>query len=202
MKLSFKVWIFKRNYHCAWFSVKLVSLNNFAKNHIGILFKIFVYRQSVLSLSDMHPIGNIRHFSDRFSLMFLQKDNIRCDFCVCILFESCIRQTDSTNQISLVCKHLTDTFIMLVKCSCWCNKCHDSAIFQLVHSLNEKIIVQFICIVNFIFKAQITERNISDSNIKAVILKIIFLKALNCNIRIRIDFLCDSSRNTVVFDTV
>ena len=104
----------------------------------------------------MNPIGNIGHFSNRLALMLLQKDNIRRYVRTSIVMESPIftaRQTNCTDQVSLVSQHLTSAFIVLVKSSCRSDESDDSTVFHFVHCFHEEIIVQFCGGVLFVLKA-------------------------------------------------
>ena len=153
----------------------------------------------------MHPIGNIGHFSNRLAIMLLQKDNIRRYVRTGIVMESTVftaRQTDSTDQVSLIRQHLTSAFIVLVKRSCRSNKSDNAPVLNLVHCFHEEVIVQFRGGMLFVLKAQLTERNITHGNIKTAVLKAVFLKPAYRNIRIGIESLSDTSRNAVDLHTV
>ena len=161
-----------------------------------MLFKILVYWQTVSNFTDVYPIGNIGHFSNRLAFTLLQEDDVSCDRCSCVILKCTVLaawQTDSTDKVGFIRKHLSCRFITLIKCSCRGNKCHDSAVFQLVESFCKEEIVQFRCIVDSITETKLTERNIAHSHIKAAVLKTVLLKALNSNIRIRIECLSNSA---------
>ena len=57
--------------------------------------------------------------------------------------------------------------------------------------------MQFRGIMDGITETKLTERNITDCHIKAAILKTVLFKTLNRNIRIGIECLSDSARQTV-----
>lgn len=148
--------------HCTA-AVELISLNNCTKHHIGVLFKVFVDRQSVLSLPNVYPIGNIGHFGNRFAFMFFQEDNIRSDFRACVILKRTIlatRQTNSTDEVSLISQHLADTLITLIECACRGHECHDSAVFELVECFGKEEIVQFRGIVDGITETKQFRRHI------------------------------------------
>ena len=170
-----------------------------------MLFKILVDRQTVSRFTDMNPIGNIGHFGNRFAFMFFQEDNIRSDFRACVILKRTIlatRQTNSTDEVSLISQHLADTLITLIECACRGHECHDSAVFELVECFGKEEIVQFRGIVDGITETKLTERHISDSHIKAAVLKTVLLKAMNSNICIRIESLSNSAGQQVDLHTV
>ena len=153
----------------------------------------------------MHPIGNIGHFGNRLALMLLQKDNIRRYVSTGIVMESTVftaRQTDCTDQVSLVSQHLASAFIVLVKRSCRSDESDNAPVLHFVHCLHEEVIVKFRGRVLFVLKAQLTERDITHGNIKTAVLKAVFLKTAYRNIRIGIKCLCDTPRNAVDLHTV
>ena len=153
----------------------------------------------------MHPIGNIGHFGNRLALMLLQKDNIRRYISTGIVMESTVftaRQTDCTDQVSLVSQHLASAFIVLVKRSCRSNESDKAAVLHFVHCLHEEVIVKFCGGVLFVLETKFSERNIANGNIKTAVLKAVFLKTAYRNIRIGVKCLCDTSRNAVYLHTV
>ena len=98
-----------------------------------MLFKVFVDRQTVSRFTYMYPIGNIGHFSHRLTLTLLQEDDVSCDLCSCVIFKRTVlatRQTDSTDEVSLVSQHLASAFVTLIESACRGHECHDSAVFQ------------------------------------------------------------------------
>ena len=152
--------------HCTA-AVELVALDHRTKHHIGVLFKVFVDRQSVLSLPNVYPIGNIGHFGNRFAFMFFQEDNIRSDFRACVILKRTIlatRQTNSTDEVSLISQHLADTLITLIECACRGHECHDSAVFELVECFGKEEIVQFRGIVDGIHEAIISTPTVKSGN--------------------------------------
>ena len=54
----------------------------------------------------------------------------------------------------------------------------------------------------FVLESEITKRHIAQNHIKAAVLKLVFLKAVNGNLRSRIQLLSDTPRKTVNFHTI
>ena len=166
MKCRFQVKAVLGDNHCTA-AVELVALDHSAKHHIGVLFKILVYWQTVSNFTDVYPIGNIGHFSNRLAFTLLQEDDVSCDRCSCVILKCTVLaawQTDSTDKVGFIRKHLSCRFITLIKCSCRGNKCHDSAVFQLVESFCKEEIVQFRCIVDSICEALISTPTLKSGN--------------------------------------
>ena len=138
MQQCFQVCPLKRNDHSAvCFAVQLVSLDHITKHHVGVLLVILVDRNTVLRLTDMYPIGQLgRRFAP-----FLEEDNIRCDLGVGITLESSAWQTDSTDQISLLCQHCPCCLVLLVKRSCGGHKCKDTARFDFIKTFRKEVIM-------------------------------------------------------------
>ena len=70
-----------------------------AQYHVGMLGKVAVDGDTILRLSQMHPI---RLYVDRM-FPFLKKENIRCDFRSRVGFESVVWQANRTQQFRPLC---------------------------------------------------------------------------------------------------
>ena len=83
-------------------------------------------------------------------------------------------------------------------------KRYHAARLHLIHRLCGKIIVylEIQLIVIFVSDLVITERDIADNHVKAVIIEICLLKALDLNTLIRIELLCNSAADTVQLHAV
>ena len=85
-------------------SFLLVSVHAFvplhpAQHHVGMIDKVAVDGDTILRLSQMHPI---RLYVDRM-FPFLKKENIRCDFRSRVGFESVVWQANRTQQFRPLC---------------------------------------------------------------------------------------------------
>ena len=74
------------------FSVLCAFLGLFAKNHIGIIDKVLVYRVAVFGLTEMNPIG----FDFDGSVTLLQKQNVGNDTRTGIGKKGIVGQSDCT----------------------------------------------------------------------------------------------------------
>ena len=90
----------KRDF-CNWFNsvVLLAVLCNLCRqsseNHFGMVDKVAVYAESVVSLTEVYPVG----FDYLRSVALLQKDDVRHDFRTRVFLKSIVRQTNRSEQI-------------------------------------------------------------------------------------------------------
>ena len=148
----------------------------------------------------MNPIRNL----NGHCFSFLQKENIRSDLCSCVLLKSSIRKSDSSQQVTAFSKVSSCLFIQLVHSELACDKCNNSTRLHFINRLCGKVIVylEIMLIVGFIADTVISERDITNNNIKTVVIERSLLKAFNLNTLLWIELLCDSARNAVQLHTV
>ena len=171
-----------------------------AQNHLWVLHKIAVHRNTVLIGVKVYPIWLcVNH-----SVTLLQKENVARNLCACVCSESVIRQSDSSEQLGSLSNILAYFGACLIHCSLRGNERNNAAYTNFIKSLCEKIIVnkKLLGVVSAVVDLKITKRHIADNHIKVVVWELCFFKTLHGNIGFLIELLCDFSRKRVDFYTV
>ena len=203
-KLFFKVRTFNRNTHSGigLISVQLIALHHFTKYHFRVVSKVFVYSNPIFKDILEYPFRCVLLYADRiFSL--LQENNIRCDFCSCVLLKRCIRQTYRTEQFCTFSKIFSDLGTFLVKRTLWGHKCYYSPRAYFVKSFGKEIIVNIhiLIIIVLVIDFIAAKRHIADRNVKAVVFKCCIFIALYLNICRGIKQICNTSCYAVKLNT-
>ena len=145
-------------------------------------------------------------FDTRIYFLFTltKKQNVRYNFRICRLFERRVRKPYRAYKFGTVCKVFTDGRILLVHRAFTCDNRHKPVRLYLVDTLCKKIIVnvEVILVIIGIENGITAERNVCNHKVERIVLKRCFFKAFNLNLRLRIQFRCDFTRNLIEFDTV
>ena len=146
----------------------------------------------------MYPIGD---FHSKGIALF-EKNNIGSDT-VRVLECSC-RHTHRTKQVAALRKISSSGFVELIHSELACYKCDYTTGLYLIHGFCRKVVMYLEAelVISLIADTVISERDISDNHIKAVVIEPRLLKALDLYAIFGVQHLCYPARNAVKLHTV
>ena len=165
-----------------------------------MLCKVGIDCYAIVCDTKMYPV----RLYINLSLPFLQKQDIRCHFCSCIILKCSIRKSDRSHKLCSLSQILSDSRIAFIQCSLCGNHCNHTARSYLIECLCKKIIVntEVVLIVLWIKYLIISKRHISYNNIKEVIRICGVFKARNADVGILVKLFCNPSRYAVQFHPI
>ena len=174
--------------------------DHLAQNHIGILDEIAVHSDAIGIGVQMHPVRfNVRH-----AVPLLQEQNIAGDFRSGIALESVIGQTDSTDEVSPLCKIFANSGVLFVHRTLAGNERHNAAGSDLVQRLSEKVIMDqpMVLVIPLVQHSEIAKGHIADDHIKEAVGHLHLFKAGDGNGAVLIELLGDASGDGIQLHTV
>ena len=171
-----------------------------AEYHIRMLDKILVHLDAVLVFSEVAPIG----IAFYHAVVLLKKDNIRDCFRSCRRLKGRIRQADCSEKVRAGGDIPSDGRVLLIQCSFACNKGNDTSGAHLVKRFGEKEIMneEVVPVIPLILHLELSERDISDCNIKETVRVCGIFKSRDRNILPLIQLLCNTTGDAVKLHTV
>ena len=171
-----------------------------SENHIGVVDKIPVHRDTVFVRAEVYPIRLLRGHG----VPLLEEQDVRHRFCPRISPEGILRQADGTDEVCPLCEIAADGGILLIHCPLAREHGNDSAGAHLVERLGKEIIMdeEIVLVILGVKHLELSERDISDCDIEEAVRKGGVLKARDRDILLLIQLLCDTPRNAVQLHTV
>ena len=150
--------------------------------------KIAVDRDSIGSQPEMYPVRlNVNRM-----LALLEEDDVRNDVGACICPESVVGEADRAEEFCPLCQIFPDFRRLRIHRIAARDKCDHASRSHLVDRLGEKVVVdgksEFV--IGLVIHAVLPERDIADREV-VEIAPVGRLESRYCDLRIRVELLCD-----------
>ena len=171
-----------------------------AEYHIRMLDKVLVHLDAVFVFSEVAPIGIALYHA----VALLQKYNIRDCFRSRRCLKSRIRQADCSEKVCTGGDIPSDGRVLLIQRPLTCNKGNDTSGAHLVKRFGEKEIMneEVVPVIPLILHLELSERDISDCDIKKAVRVCGVFKSRDRNVLPLIQLLRDTTGNAVKLHTV